>query len=79
LKNLAADPALTDLKQELRDRLENWIEESRDRGFEPLDPEHVEFFDRYRDNYRKQFTARHEALKENVRNAVEDSAKKRID
>jgi uncharacterized sulfatase len=76
LNNLAADPALTDLKQKLRDRLENWIKESGDRGFEPLAPKHVAFFDEYRKSKRKRLSKKREALKEDVRKAVEDAAGK---
>jgi len=73
LKNLAADPAFAQLKHELRRRLENWIDESGDLGFEPLDRAHVEFFDRYRDNNRQRLGSQREKLNKAVRKAVEES------
>ena len=75
LKNLAADPAFAELKRKLRSRLEHWIKESGDLGFKPLDREHVEFFDRYRDGNRKRYAKRRQTLKEEVKKAVEKSEK----
>lgn len=74
LNNLAADPTLAELKQGLRERLEKWIRKSGDLGFEPLAPEHVEFFDTYREDSRNRYAARRRKLKESVRIRVEGRA-----
>ena len=75
LKNLAADPAHTELKDRLRSRVENWIKESGDRGFEKLDPKHVAFFDRYRENNHKRLKAKREALRKQVEAVVDKKTK----
>jgi uncharacterized sulfatase len=72
LKNIAADPAFAALKQQLRHRLTSWIEESGDLGFEPLEPEHIEFFDEYRVKRRKQHGKQQQAFLETVRKALEE-------
>jgi hypothetical protein len=71
LNNLAADSTLAELKQKLRRRLEEWIEESGDVGFEPKHPGHVEFFEDYRKNSRRRYASQREKMREAVRNVVE--------
>ena len=51
-----------------------WIEESGDLGFEPLDREHAEFFERYRANNRERYRAKRKKLMDSVRKAVEKAA-----
>jgi arylsulfatase A-like enzyme len=73
LKNIAHEAAQADRKQRLRLKLDTWIEQSGDLGFEPLDPEHVKYFDKYRARGRKQNVDKHNALREGVRKAVESA------
>ncbi len=71
LNNLAADSTLAELKQKLRRRLEEWIEESGDVGFEPKHPGHVEFFEDYRKNSRRRYASQREKMRKAVRRVVE--------
>jgi uncharacterized sulfatase len=71
LNNLAAESTLAEQKQKLRHRLEEWIEESGDLGFEPKHPDHVQFFDDYRENSRRRYASQREKVREVVRKVVE--------
>ena len=73
LNNLAADPKLVALKQELHGRLKDWIDHSGDLGFEPKDPEHVEFFENYRKSNRRRYQSQREKLSDAVRKVVDGS------
>jgi hypothetical protein len=74
LNNLALHPDFAELKQELRRKLDVWIKDSGDLGFEPKDPEHVQFFEDYRINNKKRLEEKRTALRETVRKAVETAA-----
>jgi len=74
LNNLATISALAEEKQKLRGRLEQWIEESGDLGFKPKQPEHIEFFEDYRNNNRRRYESRREALRKEVLKVVEETS-----
>jgi hypothetical protein len=44
IKNLADDPAMAEVKNELRGKHEKWIRDSGDLGFEEKHPDHIKFF-----------------------------------
>ena len=71
LHNLASDPAWSMVKADLRQQLEAWIQSSGDLGFEEKDPEHVRFFETYREKQEKSYRKKRNALREKVRQAVE--------
>ena len=70
LTNLAADPARQRLKVSLREQLDDWIRDSGDLGFEPLDPGHVKFFDDYHDREQKNHAKKIAKVREKVRAQV---------
>ena len=49
MNNLADSPDHATLKEDLHTKLDEWIEESGDLGFDPLEPEHEAFFRGYRE------------------------------
>jgi uncharacterized sulfatase len=75
LNNIANDAAHADHKHQLRVKLERWIAESGDLGFEPLEAEHVKFFDDYRAKGREQRADKRNTLREKVRKAVESAVR----
>lgn len=70
MRNLAGDGALAAMQSELGERLETWIEESQDLGFESLDADHVAFFEEYRIKQNRDLRKRREALRDKVLQAV---------
>ena len=74
INNIAADPDHAQIKADLRSRLETLIKESGDLGFEPLDPEHVQFFEDYRTNNHRKCAKERETTRERVRKVIEQHA-----
>ena len=66
LNNLVGQRDMEPRRQQLRDQLDDWIRESGDLGFEPLHPDHVEFFDRYRERQRESLRDKRQALRDLV-------------
>lgn len=71
LRNLASDPGFAERKADLRSRVERWIRESGDVGFEPLHPDHVAFFDDYKARNRKRYQPKYDELRKRVLEMVE--------
>ena len=71
MNNLIGNQEFTEVHQQLKQRLTDLIKETGDLGFEPLDPEHAEYFDNYRIIQEKNNRKRREALREKVLKAVE--------
>lgn len=66
LENLAGKSKMKELKEQLASRLETWIEESGDLGFEEKDPEHIEFFKEYQRKGHKKFGTKHKRHRESI-------------
>ena len=75
LNNLADDPTLESQKTRLRQQLDDWIRESGDLGFQPLEPEHKQFFEDYRRDSRARLAKKISKLRSRVRAQVAESNK----
>ena len=77
LNNLAGVAAYGTVQQELKGRLDRWIHESGDLRFEPLAPEHIAFFTKYRADQAKDLAKKITALHDSVQSSVEHHAVKK--
>ena len=66
LNNLAADSDHVDAREVLSRRLDDWIESSGDLGFEPLDPQHIAFFNRYKAKGERNYAAQQNRARQAV-------------
>ena len=73
MNNLAMAPDYLEVKRRLRSQLSDWIEESGDLGFHPLEAGHLDYFEKYAienaKRYKKKIKALAELVQEQVANA----------
>jgi len=77
IKNLADDPAMAEVKNELRGKHEKWIKDSGDLGFEEKHPDHITFFTKYKAANHRKFKATREATRADVLSRVGETANHR--
>lgn len=70
LTNLAENPNYAETVRHLRKRIESWIVESGDLGFEPLEEGHEKFFQDYQRKQEKNLRQKRELLERQVRESI---------